>query len=210
LASLSYGRTRVDQTVSMRALLCTSACCFALVGCLSPAKLDLTDATPMIEQKTPAVGAPLVHVVPSQDVRISREDLGVVGGRPFSGKDLPAWIDRAILKLGTEKFRISTGETQPPDAALMIRPRLIKAYVDSITTSKTAVIVIEAEIVRPDGTALTRHFRGQDAGANWGSGEGEVIESLRRALAVCSAKMRVEIEALLTAGQTARPQVDKP
>lgn len=185
--------------LSSSALVCLG---LVMAGCGTPARLDLTQATPALEQKAPAVNAPLIHVAPAQDLRLNREDLGIVGGRPFSGSDLPAWINQTMVRLGTEKFRVTTAQTPPQDVALQIHPRLIKAYVDSITTSKTAVIVIEVDIVRPDGTTLTRHFRGQDAGANWSSGEGEVIESLRRALARCGTKMRAEIETLLAPEKT--------
>ncbi len=124
-----------------------------------------------------------------------------MGGRPFSGSDLPAWIDQTMLRLGTEKFRVAASPTAQQEIALQVQPRLIKAYVDSITSSKTAVIVIEMEIVRPDGTKWIRHFRGQDAGANWSSGEDEVVASLRRALARCGMNIRSEIEKLLS-GET--------
>jgi hypothetical protein len=174
-----------------------------LAGCGTPAKLDLRQAAPVLEQKLAIAAAPLVHIAPAQDIRSNREDLGIVGGRPFSGSDLSAWINQTMLRLGTEKFRVSTSQTIPHDTALEIYPRLVKAYVDSITTSKTAVIVLEVVIIRPDGSKIVRHFRGQDAGVNWSSSEGEVVESLRRALARCGMKMRSEIETLLRPEKTA-------
>jgi hypothetical protein len=171
--------------------------CLSLTGCVAPAKLNLGQAAPALKHKPSAANASLVHVAAAQDCRINREDLGNVGGRPFSGQDLLVWIDLTMSQLGTEKFRVSVHPIPPEDTAMRVHPRLLKAYVDSITTSKTSVIVIEVEIVCPDGTTLMRRFRGQDAGANWSSGEQEVIQSLRRALTRCTTKLRSEIESLL-------------
>ena len=166
-------------------------------GCVSsPASLTL--AAPASRPRTaspvttPASQSQIrLHAV--EDRRsVADSTLGSVGNRPFRATDLSEWIAQELGQLGGG-LHVVTGSGEGPPPLLKIHPRLLKAYVDSVGLTKTAVIVLEIEFVPASGERETHVFRGQHAAMNWSSSESEVIDALRKALAQCMDKVRPRI-----------------
>ncbi len=158
-----------------------------LPACVAPAQLSLAEpgARP---QATPS-GAPRVWLTEVIDQRQGSESLGQVAARNFSSADLIPWLQNALLGLNSREFSLVR-----PDAEALPGPRLkvrlVKAYVDSVHASKIAVVVIETELSKPDlEQPLRKYYRGQCTHVNWASGSGEVVSSLRVALADCLDKL---------------------
>ena len=149
-------------------------------GCVAPTQLQMTSTPqPKDAPSTAALGRRLL-LLATADMRPDGQALGRVGGRLFTSHDVRQWVDRAIADaLANEGYVLAE------DGALQIEPRILKAYVDSIDVAKTAVLVLEIQFTRGDRTSVKRIYRGQHAGLNWASGDGEVTLSLQRCLSTC-------------------------
>lgn len=166
------------------------------------------------ESPEPRGGAalPVVLFEPVVDGRAAgSEELGAIGGRPFSAGELVTWVDRELSGLGTASFTVAR---QPPAGgppALTVRLRVLKAYVQSVNVTKAAVVVLQAQLEQPAGAApVTRTVRGQHASLNWASGEGEVTEALREALDACLDQLRADVESRLYPGGVPAELVWRP
>lgn len=164
-----------------------------LAGCVTaPANLSLSrPAGPgTVTSGTPKNNSAQIYLCPLEDKRGGTASLGTVGGRPFHVADLATWISQELECLGSSSVEIVAAENIPDAAQFGLRPRLLKAYVDSIGLTKTAVVVLAIEFISPGGQSETVVFRGQHAAMNWASSEEEVTNALRLALAECMGKVR--------------------
>jgi hypothetical protein len=132
-----------------------------------------------------------------------------VAGRSFSTGGVAAWVDEALGGLSAPAWFAARGEAPGSPAALTLRPRILKAYVDSLAVTKTAVVVLEVDLAGPSGPAETRRYRGQHASMNWASGEDEVRNGLHAAMADAAQKLSAEVDAWLTRGQAPGPAAQK-
>jgi hypothetical protein len=173
------------------------------MGCdVSPAKLAFEPTPPSQKRVSPALQAARAHlrVESLKDVRTDRDNLGSVAGRPFSSVELMPLIDAQLRGAITRQFIIDTDQEALNARVCTIQPRLLKAYVGSISTSKYCVVVLECEFSRPDGSTSTKIYRGQDQSLNWSSGEGEVRNSILRALNTCLRLFETDLEDQVSAG----------
>jgi hypothetical protein len=176
----------------------TLALALAVAGCATaPARLDLAAERPALE---PSVSngqgsAPRRRVLirPIEDRSGASEGLGSVGGRPFTAADVGKWIDGELAAVSAPSFTV----VQAAPADVIVRPRLLKAYLQGVYDVKTAVIVLECEIVAPERSAETRRYRGQHASLNWASTESEVTAALRDALSGITAKLACDIDTIV-------------
>lgn len=182
--------------------LASAALLALLTGCVTaPVQLgraDLANRQSAVRASDP--NAPRVWVGKVEDGR-SDATLGGLAGRSFSSAELPAWIDGELAALASPGFVVVTGPVADPAARLVLRPRLLKGYVDGLTVTKTAVIVLGVEIVAPGGTVTARLYRGQHASMNWATSESEVIGALQDAAGACLEQLRVDLEGQLHPGQ---------
>jgi hypothetical protein len=169
-----------------------------LTGCTTePAKLSLTSSVTS-NRSVRARGEAVVQVAiaPVEDQRPHGHSLGQVGGRAFESGELTKWVGEELCALSTTRFAClplqGTAAT-----SLTLRPRLLKAYVDSVDIAKTAVVVLEIDFIGGDGAIQTHIYRGQLAGANWASTAGEVSRALHTALKRCLVRVQADIEAHL-------------
>jgi hypothetical protein len=170
-----------------------------LAGCgTTPVRLGHDDLARGDELR-PArdANAPAVWIGPVEDKRSDTSALGSVAGRPFSSEDLSRWVDRELASLSSPSFVLAEKGNTAGTARLILRPRILKAYVDGLAVSKTAVIVLEVEFISPDGSVSSSLYRGQHASMNWWTSQAEVIAALKDALASCLERIRVDIEARL-------------
>lgn len=181
----------------------------ALVGgCTAPVQLARGDlASHRAVVPASESGAPRVRIGKIEDGRAD-PSLGEITGRSVSSSEIPAWIDDELAALASPGFVVVPG----PAADLAVRPRLLKAYVDGVSVTKTAVIVLGVDIVAPGGTVTKHMYRGQHASMNWSSSAGEVVEALKGAAASCLEQLRVDLELQLHPDRPPAPAapVDPP
>jgi hypothetical protein len=171
-------------------------------GCVPPpARLDLTHASvgPVVTV-TPLAGAARIRVLPLEDKRMNTDNLGRVAGRVFSANEIGDWANQRLQRLSSTAFVLvpDGGTGEPP--RLTLQPRLLKTYVDSVSVSKSAVVVIEVEFSSPASPNAVRVYRGQQTNLNWSSSAGELTGALEVALDRCALQLQGEIEARLRAG----------
>jgi len=169
-----------------------------LPGCsTSPAELNLCQRA-NTETKTVTSGDQRQTIVlaPIEDRRPEsmRQQLGVVGRRGVLGKDSAAWVEAALIDLNGQNFRVVKSSDAQPLTGWLVKPRILQLYTSSLNVAKMATVVIELELVGPENKTSTHVYNGRIAAANWGSGEGEIENSLRKALQKCLKQMRTDLE----------------
>jgi len=164
-----------------------------MVGCdTTPAKLEFVPESRPQVSKAPATDKrPHIRIEPLEDARPDSENLGSVAGRAFSSGQLKQLVESELQRIASGSFVVASTEAEP--VVFVLRPKLLKAYVGSISTSKTAVIVLECGFRSPDGTTSSSVFRGQYQALNWSSGEDEVKRSLVQALNRCLEEVQSEL-----------------
>lgn len=144
---------------------------------------------------------PLVVVDPVADAR-GADSAGMVAGRKVSLTGLESYLDVALAApaAGFDVARQDDPALATSEApALRVRARILKAYVASLGTSKSAVVVTEATFVRPDGSTTVSTFRAQDVGVNWASGSGEVAGAFRTSARSCADQIRAVVSIKIAA-----------
>lgn len=124
-----------------------------------------------------------------QDLRSDKMSLGEIGGRPITATDTLAWTRSGLTTLDTDaKIElVGSGEQLSLDADI------VKAYVYSITSNKTAHIVLRVRYTNADAPVAEKVYRGADNTGNWASGEGEARNALNRALASAISQIRTDV-----------------
>jgi len=122
-----------------------------------------------------------------RDVRLDPNDLGMAGQRYVQTIDSVAWLSGALSSMKNDpRLRFVDNDD---DAEFTLRIELVKAYIMTITTQKSANVVLRANYSR-NGTAIdTQIARGRDTGANWANGSEEVQGALNRALSAAVSEL---------------------
>lgn len=128
-----------------------------------------------------------VHLTDVIDVRPDPNDFGMVGQRSVRSPDSVAWLRAALSTLQQEaRLRFVDDDRR---AEITIRIELVKAYIMTMNTQKTANVVLRARYSR-NGTAIdTQIARGRDTGVNWANGSDEVRGALNRALSAAVSEL---------------------
>lgn len=154
-------------------------------GCaMPPAHLDFA-APPGSTDATPAVAkadAPRVYLAPLEDLRLDQENIGQVGGRPYRAASIMPWLEQELREQVAAHVQLVSVDSKP---ALIVHPRLHKLYVDGLSVTKAAIVVLELSFTTPEGENSRRVYRGQFAGMNWWNSEAEMKTALRLALKNC-------------------------
>jgi hypothetical protein len=129
-----------------------------------------------------------VHLGVVEDRRADTTAMGEIGGRPIRAADAAGWVHSGLESLEGGRIQL-VGES---DSDVAVSARLIKAYVFSQTSAKSANIALTVHYDR-HGAGVDRLYRGQDEGANWASGEDEAVGTLSRALAQVLEQIRQDL-----------------
>lgn len=114
-----------------------------------------------------------VYVREVRDLRHANErNLGDVDGHPVYGDDIVNWLNTGIETFDTHGFLIyrqSHGITSDPaHANVEVGIGLLKAYMESIETSKVAMMVVKVTFNRRQTkNSVTRIYRGIDTSIDW-------------------------------------------
>jgi hypothetical protein len=172
-----------------------------LAGCATaPVQLGKAQLAGERRAACAAAGAPRVWFAKTADARPDPATLGTIGGRTFSSGEVAAWVDDELAAMASPGFTVASGGAANA-ASLVLRPRILKAYVDGIAVTKTAVVVLGFDIVGPNGEVSSRTYRGQQAGVNWATTEGEGSGALRDAALSCFEQLRADLERVLHPSQ---------
>lgn len=123
-----------------------------------------------------------IYLEKVDDLRSDKQDMGNIAGNPVSAADMIGWVKSSVSQLRRDGYRIDDQRASGDD--LTIDVELLKAYMLSITTSKSAVLVVRVIYKRADATVLTsRVYRGTDTSMDWAGTEGETNSAFQRAAA---------------------------
>ena len=160
-----------------------------LLGACSTAPVNLASTytpppAPVGATKTAARSAELkcsVYLESVLDQRSDKNQMGNIAGNPVHAADMKSWVSSGIASLTLQGYHVDQQQATPDDT-LFMDVELLKAYMISITTSKSTNMVVRVTYKKPDGSVLaTQIYRGVDTSIDWSGGEGETNESFRRA-----------------------------
>lgn len=212
----SYAQRRTPRLVQLRRVnarnmrsqskwaltLSGAICILALSGCATAyTPIELEQPKPMPPQPVHA-GLTPIRLLEVQDCRQHKETVGRSGYSTFSAAGIPAWVSKELLTLRTAHSalvpaRTTDQEQVAEEPSASIKVRVLQAYVDSLSVTKIAVVVLELEMLKPDGSVfLKRSYRGQCGNLNWTNGSTEFGEAMNRALSSCLEKVRIDLEYL--------------
>jgi hypothetical protein len=111
-------------------------------------------------------------------------DLGQLGRTAVDGRGLVDWLAQGVREI--------PGHTDATDATAL-RVELMRAYVEGISTMKSAHLVVRLSLHSAGGSARTRVLRGADNSLNWANGQAEVQAALSRARQDLQAQIQAEL-----------------
>ena len=185
------------------------ACLVALSGCENTPITLKPQFTPPMGWLQPArrgaAKAPVavcrIGLAAIRDSRLDPGSMGSIAYRTLRMPDSAAWFRAGFLALNRDpRLKLSEGMQ---NADLVMDVEVVKAYVMSITSSKTATVIFRVRYSR-QGTPLDEQiYRGDNVNWNWNSGEGESQSALDGTMA--EALKQIDRDALLRCAQTWAP-----
>ena len=135
------------------------------------------------------------------DIRPEPNDLGMMGMRAVHAADSVAWLKSALEVLKEDRRLLVDDNDKMP--ALVVNVDLVKAYILTMNTQKSANVVLRASYTRGGKDFGSDIARGRDTGANWANGEEEAQGALNRALV--AAVWELDYEMVVRCRATAPP-----
>jgi hypothetical protein len=96
--------------------------------------------------------------------------------------DTPAWLRSGIENLNRDPRIKFAGDTAPAAEVVALDVELLKAYMLSLPTAKSANLVIRVRFSGRGGATSEQTYRGLDSGMNWNSGAGEMQSAFDSAM----------------------------
>jgi len=154
---------------------------------------------PAFGQLPPGARPCAVHLADVVDLRTDPNDLGMMGLRDVRATDSTLWLKNAVAALSRDpRLRLVDDEK---DASLIVRIELIKAYIMTMNTQKSANVVLRVGYRHAGRDDLdTEIARGRETGANWVNGADEAQGALNRALSAAVKDVDVAIVSRCQAG----------
>jgi hypothetical protein len=185
-----------------------------LAGCVAPGPVVVSlQYAPPEPLESPSLEGSRTRSGPAcsaylADVRDLREDpqsLGAVAEKSVQGKDAAKWVYGAIRSLETNPTLRFTDAPASQPGGLTLQVDLLKAYIMSVNTARTAVVVIKVHYSR-DGSPLgDAVHRGSDTGMLWSGNAGESANALNMALSHVLTTLRPDILAHCQLAKAAPP-----
>jgi hypothetical protein len=140
-----------------------------------------------------------VYVQEIRDLRLADEHTyGNIGGAPIYGPNMVDWMKTGLTTLDEKGYRVdgpATVPVSPLQDDVTIQVGVLKAYMESITTTKIATVVVRVSYNKIDLQApVTRIYRGVDTSINWADGTGEVESAFERATAQVLDKVQTDLQ----------------
>ena len=155
-------------------------------------QLDLTvPASTEAPSRASSKSALRVAWLATEDKRIDATSLGHVGSGAYVAKSILPWIDQQLCAVKGTNFAKAD---DPAKADLVIKPTLLKLYIQNIDITKSAVVVLRLEFSshgKPSGQFICR---GQYAGVNWWNSDEEMVGAIQEAFADCLRNLTASLE----------------
>lgn len=175
-----------------------------LAGCVSSTPVTVTSPAVRSDTHRPDTVACPLRVVEIVDDRMDPQVLGQVGPRTVRAPaDSDAWLRGVLSALPQFGVAVGFGEqAAAPARAIDARAELKTAWVASVTTAKTASVVLNVQYLRSGVLLKTADYRGSVSRANWNSGTGEIQGMLDDAFAQVLQQVTSDVRALCAQGGT--------
>ncbi len=165
------------------------ALCLATLGAsLAPLNGALAATAPA----GPLPGACKVRLLPVHDTRADPTTMGSIGGKPVQSPDGPSWVMLALQTLGQDNH-INLVAGDATDADIDVNVDLLKAYVISLTMSKSANVVVRAHYSHGANPPEDVVYRGVETGTNWASTQSESRGALGAALSQIVTQVHADV-----------------
>jgi hypothetical protein len=174
-----------------------AAGCLATIfsGCntATTTQLDLTvppstQDAPVVAPSKSSLGVAWLAI---EDQRLDATSLGHVGNGAYVAKSILPWVDQQLCAIKGTNFAKADN---PAKADLVIKPTLLKLYIQNIDITKSAVVVLRLELSshgKPSGQLICR---GQYAGMNWWNSDEEMVGAIQEAFADCLRNITASLE----------------
>ncbi len=155
-------------------------------------QLDLTvpasaDDTPIASSKS-SFGVAWLAI---DDQRLDATSLGNIGNCTYVTKSILPWVDQQLRTIRGTNFAEAD---DPAKADLVIKPTLLKLYIQNVNVAKSAVVVLRLEFLRHGKPAGHFTCRGQYAGMNWSTSDEEMVGAIQEAFADCLRNLTASLE----------------
>jgi hypothetical protein len=165
-----------------------------MAGCTgAPRDLSLSEegpARPRTSSKpAPKDGAP-VRLLACEDERPEGSPDGQIGFRMVNADEAPRTLEEWLRGELAARHPIA-GEDA--DAVITLRPVLRKLYIESLSSSKSAVIVVKIHYTKAGHPGLVETYRGQATSMNWTGSDDELRAAFRKAFKTCWAEIERDI-----------------
>ncbi|TLY41326.1 MAG: hypothetical protein E6K58_10215 [Nitrospirae bacterium] len=138
------------------------------------------------------------------DERLRKNDLGLVGSRVVSTRDVMPWLQQAFETLNDGSTKTSSSVGQVSSGRLVsLKASLKKLYVHTLLTSISANVLVAVSYAIDAGPLDTRLYRGTETGVNWTGSADSVSDLLHDALAHIIKNIRADLMILCRAQKPA-------
>jgi hypothetical protein len=167
----------------------------ALSGCVpKPIEIRPQPLPPAQEAQKATARSCAVTVAEIKDVRSDQQTMGNLGGRPLYVTDAAAWVRAGIAARRTpDPVRYGDSLAAHPDEPTL-KIELIKAYIITITSVKSANVVLRVTRSQNGSEPQTQIYRGRDTGLNWAASDDEAQGALDAALSDALDRMETDMK----------------
>ncbi len=117
-----------------------------------------------------------IYVAQIEDKRLNRQNLGRAASSTVYTKDIIDWIGQGLVSLGGGIYKvvIPKENSEPVMSDYKISVFLKKAYIHSLSTSKSATLVLAVNYSQKGDDIKYSLYRGSDTSINWSSSQDEI------------------------------------
>lgn len=120
-----------------------------------------------------------IYVAEIDDKRRNKKNLGRAATSTVYTKDIIDWIGQGLVSLGSGRYKIviqkeNSEPVEPVVPDYKISVFLKKAYIHSLSTSKSATLVLAVNYSQEGEDIRSSLYRGSDTSINWSSSQDEI------------------------------------
>jgi len=155
-------------------------------------QLDLTVPVSTDDPSTaPSKSSLRVAWLAIEDQRLDATSLGHIGNDAYVAKSILPWVNQQLCALRGTNFAEAE---DPVKADLVIKPTLLKLYIQNVNIAKSAVVVLRLEFLRQGKPSGQFTCRGQYAGMIWSGSDEEMAGAIQEAFADCLRNLTASLE----------------
>jgi hypothetical protein len=172
------------------AVACAAAACALAAGCAAERVAGVKPSTAQPARTPAAETGACRFTVTAIDDRREQASLGSVGHTRVDGEGFTAWFANGIAAIPGY-----AGDGAP----IELRVEVLKAYVQSLATLKSANLVVRVQVAAAGAPPRVKTYRGVDGSTNWNSTENEIQAAFDAALANLKQQIGADLDGLCRA-----------